>query len=161
MGRIVSLDFDHFVFFTCTGLIQERRGNFSYFQLVYLTGHFSFDGFSRQFGIGVFLVENQSTVVSGLFVHGEISCGFFKRGFSVMNVSQHGVQMLDCFLPFFIGDTGTKQDVTYVYFVSLAVDVLKNMETEFCFHDFRYSAGFQAECCFCECRGQCAFGLVT
>ena len=47
VGRIVSLDFDHFVFFTCTGLIQERRGNFSYFQLVYLTGHFSFDGFSR------------------------------------------------------------------------------------------------------------------
>ena len=38
--------------------------------------------------------------------------------------------MLDCFLPFFIGDTGTKQDVTYVYFVSLAVDVLKNMEED-------------------------------
>ena len=47
VGRIVSLDFDHLVFFACTGLIQERRGDFTHFQLVYLTGHFSFDGFSR------------------------------------------------------------------------------------------------------------------
>lgn len=99
VGRIVSLDFDYLIFFACTGLIQERGGNFTHFQFVYLTGHFSFDGFSGEFGISVFLVENQSAVVSGLFVHGEISCGFFKRGFPVVDVSQHGVQMLDCFLP--------------------------------------------------------------
>ena len=40
-------------------------------------------------------------------------------------------------------------------------DVLKNMETEFCFHDFRYPAGFQAEGSFGKCRGQRALGLVT
>ena len=69
--------------------------------------------------------------------------------------------MLDGFFPFCFGNTGTKQDETHVYFISLTVDVLQDVKTEFGFNDFGYSAGFQAERGFREFRGQVVLGLVT